>query len=618
MQLSNLANPLPSNPKKHTPIHGLAKQNQGRGSLVTCNILINHFRRTINHNNEYQEEVSLASPTYRSELQPSLFKVQAIAISPQKSKYPSHFNPLQKLAATFLNKIEALLVIPLEKTHPLPKTIDPSVQISGNFAPVGECPVHHGLEVVGQIPESLCGGVYLRNGANPMHAPTGGHHLFDGDGMIHAVTFGSRNRASYCCRYTLTSRLEQEAELGRPVFPKPIGELHGHLGLARLALFMARAGVGLVDPTRGAGVANAGLVYFNGRLLAMSEDDLPYHIKMKDDGDLETIGRFSFHGQLDCPMIAHPKVDPVTGELHALSYNVASKPYLKYFCFDAFGKKTRGMDVTLAQPTMIHDFAITENFVVIPDHQVVFKLSEMIRGGSPVVCDRNKTSRFGVLPKNDAEESEIQWIDVPNCFCFHLWSAWEENTTIGDKIVVVIGSCMDPPDSIFNESVHTVRSELSEIRLNLSTGESTRRVIVFGMNLEAGQVNRKILGQKTRFVYLAIAEPWPKCSGFAKVDLETNEVTRFMYGAGRFGGEPCYVPKGEDFGIRNCGSDDGEGFVMSFVRDEKEERSELVIVEASTMVQVASVRLPTRVPYGIHGTFVCGDELKGQNVCSLL
>ncbi|KAJ4846800.1 hypothetical protein Tsubulata_037757 [Turnera subulata] len=76
-----------------------------------------------------------------------------------------------------------------------------------------------------------------------------------------------------------------------------------------------------------------------------------------------------------------------------------------------------------------------------------------------------------------------------------------------------------------------------------------------------------------------------------------------MYGAGRFGGEPCYVPKGEDLGIGSCGSDDGEGFVMSFVRDEKEERSELVIVEASTMVQVASVRLPTRVPYGIHENF---------------
>ncbi|KAJ6326227.1 hypothetical protein OIU78_013350 [Salix suchowensis] len=266
---------------------------------------------------------------------------------------------------------------------------------------------------------------------------------------------------------------------------------------------------------------------------------------------------------------------------------------------------------------MIHDFAITKSFIVIPDHQVVFKLSEMIRGGSPVIYDQNKISRFGILSKNAADDSRIQWIDVSDCFCFHLWNAWEENSNDGDKIIVVIGSCIDPPDSIFNQSEHPLRSELSEIRLNLRTGESTRRVIVGGMNLEAGQVNRRLLGQKTRFVYLAIAEPWPKCSGIAKVDLETNEVTEFTYGAGRFGGEPFYVPRiGNvgDNGVSDHDDVDGEGFIMGFVRDEKKERSELVIVNSSSMSQVASVKMPTRVPYGFHGTFVCEVDLKEQSV----
>lgn len=605
MQISlSFSTTLPtSNLKTHAQIHTPTKQkSHAKTPLVTCKILINPSKKRL--------PVSLPPAPERP---PPFFEPEPTSIPPQKTNYPIRLNPLQKLAASVLDKIEASVIIPLEKNHLLPKTVDPAVQMSGNFAPVRECPVHHGLEVVGQIPDSARG-VYLRNGANPVFAPTGGHHLFDGDGMVHAVTLGSGNRASYCGRYTRTSRLEQEAELGRPVFPKPIGELHGHLGLARLALFMARAGVGLVDGSRGSGVANAGLVYFNGRLFAMSEDDLPYHVKIKGDGDLETIGRFNFDDQLNCPMIAHPKVDPLTGELHALSYNVIKKPYLKYFRFDTYGKKSRDLDITLDQPTMIHDFAITRNFVIIPDHQVVFKLSEMVLGGSPVIYDQNKTSRFGVLSKNDVDESSIQWIDVPNCFCFHLWNAWDENSNNGDKIIVVMGSCMNPPDSIFNESERPLRSELSEIRLNLRTGESTRRVIVSGMNLEAGQVNRNLLGQKTRFVYLAIAEPWPKCCGIAKVDLETNEVTKFMYGAGRFGGEPCYVPKNGKFG-NNGRDDDGEGFILGFVRDEKKEKSELVMVDALSMEQVASVRLPTRVPYGFHGTFVSEDDLIGQAVC---
>uniref|UniRef100_A0A0D3GME2 9-cis-epoxycarotenoid dioxygenase n=1 Tax=Oryza barthii TaxID=65489 RepID=A0A0D3GME2_9ORYZ len=346
--------------------------------------------------------------------------------------------------------------------------------------------------------------------------------------------------------------------MGRPVFPKAIGELHGHSGVARLLLFGARALCGVLDASRGIGVANAGLVYHDGRLLAMSEDDLPYHVRVTHDGDLETVGRYDFHGQLDADgtMIAHPKLDPVTGELFALSYNVVSKPYLKYFYFTADGRKSRDVDIPVGAPTMIHDFAVTENYAVVPDQQIVFKLQEMVRGGSPVVYDREKASRFGVLPKRAADASELRWVEVPGCFCFHLWNAWEDDAT-GE--IVVIGSCMTPPDAVFNEpsspEEESFRSVLSEIRLDPRTG-------------------------------------------------------RFIYGEGRYGGEPCFVPR-----AGAAGEDDGH--VLCFVHDEERGTSELVVVDAGgaggeAMEEVAAVKLPGRVPYGLHGTFIGANELQRQ------
>ncbi|KAL2642944.1 hypothetical protein R1flu_010531 [Riccia fluitans] len=281
---------------------------------------------------------------------------------------------------------------------------DPQVQLQGNFSPVEESPVHHELEVVGNLPKSLQG-VYLRNGANPQFEPEGGHHFFNGDGR------GAR---------------------GSPSVPQGYRGAAREWGMARLALYFARSLAGIVDPARGLGVANAGLIYHNGRLLAMSEDDQPYHVHITDDGDLETVQRLG-----------------------------------------PDGSKAPEVAISLPDATMMHDFAITRRFVVIPDQQVVFRMKEMLTGGSP-----------------------------------------------GDE-VFVLGSSMTPADAIFNGSDKPLRSLLSEICLNTKTGKSSRRVLA-NTNLDAGQLNRSYVGKKNRFLYMAIAEPWPKISGIAKVDLEAE------------------------------------------------------------------------------------------------
>ena len=90
--------------------------------------------------------------------------------------------------------------------------------------------------------------------------------------------------------------------------------------------------------------------------------------------DLETVGRFDFGGRLRSPMTAHPKMDPVTGEMLFFGYDIMGPPWLRYHVVDASGNWCPARTSTSAGRSMVHDFAITEHHVVFLDLPVVFDL----------------------------------------------------------------------------------------------------------------------------------------------------------------------------------------------------------------------------------------------------
>ncbi|KAK2988990.1 hypothetical protein RJ640_013981 [Escallonia rubra] len=83
----------------------------------------------------------------------------------------------------------------------------------------------------------------------------------------------------------------------------------------------------------------------------MSKDDIPHHMKITSSGDVKTVR-------------SSPEARPVFDELFSLSYDDVQRPYLKYFRFSPEMVKWDEVEIPLAEPTMMHDFAITENYVV--------------------------------------------------------------------------------------------------------------------------------------------------------------------------------------------------------------------------------------------------------------
>ena len=104
--------------------------------------------------------------------------------------------------------------------------------------------------------------------------------------------------------------------------------------------------------------SNTNVLGHAGRILSLTEGAIPYELSR----ELDTLRRVDFGGPLPSGLTAHPKIDPVTGEMHAFSYWF-SEPYLIYHLIDANGRLVRSEPITLPRSVMMHDFAITRSRV---------------------------------------------------------------------------------------------------------------------------------------------------------------------------------------------------------------------------------------------------------------
>ncbi|KAK4364778.1 hypothetical protein RND71_016136 [Anisodus tanguticus] len=124
--------------------------------------------------------------------------------------------------------------------------------------------------------------------------------------------------------------------------------------------------------------------------------------------------------------------------------------------------------------------------------------------------------------------------------------------------------------------------------------------------------NEKVLSW---YVYAAIlGDPMPKISGITKLEVSIAEadcrdciVACRIFGEGCFCGEPFFVAKDPN----NPEADEDDGYVVSYVHNEKTGESMFLVMDAKSpnLDTVVAVKLPRRVPYGFHGLFVRESDL---------
>ncbi|HEX4339133.1 MAG TPA: carotenoid oxygenase family protein [Polyangiaceae bacterium] len=434
-----------------------------------------------------------------------------------------------------------------------------------NFGPVADEQTEMTLEVEGSIPPEL-DGLYLRNGSNPKFGDSA--HWFVGNGMVHGVRLKNGKALWYKNRYIDTPHLHPSAADAAPAVVLP----------------------GPTDTD-----SNVSLVSHGGKLLALGEVGLPFQLSADD---LSTVGPWDFDGKLTTWMTAHPKLDPVTGEMLFFGYGGVA-PYLTYHRADANGILTRSEVIDLPGSVMMHDFQVTATRVIFMDLPIVLDLDAAIAGSHfPFKWDPSHQARFGVMPR-DGGNSDVVWIDIETCFIFHTMNAYDDAD--GN---IVLEACRLPEIWVDGPAKFDHFPNLERYTIDVAAG-TARRETIDDRLLEFPQLNRSRAGLDYRYGYgLWLADPDGSehpdgVKGIVKFDRTRNESTVHAFDAALWPDEAFFVAS------RNATGEDA-GWLFSYVYDRRTDRTDLYIVDASNMSRepIAKIKLPFRVPFGFHGLWV--------------
>lgn len=260
------------------------------------------------------------------------------------------------------------------------------------------------------------------------------------------------------------------------------------------------------------GPPNTAFAHHQSHTYALVESNLPFRIKIdqtEKNFDIKSVGNDDFDGDLKHNVSAHPKVNANTGEFSCFGYDM-EKPLIHYTLFDKNRKIQNSLDVKITSPRMIHDFIITNDYIIVPDLPFEFKPDKAMKEGTFVFqFDKNQPSRYGIMKKLCQNPDQIQWFTLPTHYTFHFVNAWEDKNEQGQAIIKMYGCPQDyveislDKEHPFLEGSSGFTIKLAKYIFNLETGEATMETLVDDLSCEFPIVNQKYIGQKNRYAYLS-------------------------------------------------------------------------------------------------------------------
>lgn len=481
------------------------------------------------------------------------------------------------------------------------------------------------LPIEGRLPADLAGTLY-RNGPNAQF-PDPAQPWFRGDGMIHAFRL-SDGRASCRNRWIRTARFECERAAGRT--------LKGRFGL-----------------DHDDGSANTHVISHAGRLLALEERHAPIAI---DPRSLTTLGPIDLSGRHHGPFTAHPRIDPATGALLFFGYGLPGLPptRLAFGALEPTGRLQGICHFDAPFASLVHDFAITEHFVLFP----VLPLVPTPRGvddhGLGFVWSPALGSRLGVL-RRGASPVSIRWFEGDACYAFHVMNAFETKGLDGRLRLALDVMRYDEPPRFAHLDGRASDPSGAQARLSrwsLDPAAVNRRFIQMPLDDRSGEfprIDERQTGLPYRHGWIASSRrmaprqagndgdgaagsgsyagggPGTEGAFDAIGDIghigafdgindinDINDIDGIVHYDHRLGRQLEFaLPAGDRvsepvFAARPGALDEGDGWLLAVVYRRREDRSDLIVLDARAVDRgpIATIKLPHRVPAGFHGSWI--------------
>ncbi len=440
-----------------------------------------------------------------------------------------------------------------------------------------------GLPVRGKLPPWLTGSL-IRTG--PAKWEVGGrsmNHWFDGLAMLHRFSFAD-GAVSYANRFLDTKAWRAANDTGKIQYSEFATDPCRSLFQRVSAMFSPK----ISDN------ANVNLVKLGERFIAMTETPIPVQF---DDDTLAAAGvAYEAPGMLTT---AHPHMDRATKGMLNYAAKLGPRNHYRFFLLrpDATQPEVIATQA-VREPAYMHSFGLTPRWLVLAEFPLVVNPLRLAFSGRPYIENfrwrPELGTRFHLFDRSGGQA--LGPFETEARFAFHHVNSYEEN---GDVVVDIVSS----PTAQIVEDLYLERlrqgkpiapAHLERFRITPASGTVTSERLADAA-MELPRINYGRCNERPyRYVWgVGFDGGW--LDRIVKADV-VERTTTVWSEDGCYPGEAVFVgaPDGER---------EDEGVLLSVVLDGRTGNSFLLVLDASSLEELARADVPHQIPFGFHGQF---------------